>query len=48
MRRRTADLTIAAVSLALCLTLPFLTGQIPHLGSALLPMHFPVLAAGFL
>lgn len=48
MRRKTADLTIAAVSLALCLTLPFLTGQIPQLGSALTPMHFPVLAAGFL
>ena len=34
--------------LALCLVLPFLTGQIPQIGSALCPMHLPVLLAGFL
>jgi len=34
--------------LALCLVLPFLTGQIPQIGSALCPMHIPVLLAGFL
>jgi predicted membrane protein len=34
--------------LALCLLLPFLTGQIPQIGSALCPMHLPVLLAGFL
>ena len=38
----------AAVCLALCLALPFLTGQIPQIGSALSPMHIPVLLAGFL
>ncbi|MEG0780752.1 MAG: ECF transporter S component [Oscillospiraceae bacterium] len=40
-------LTISGVLLALCLVLPFLTGQIPQIGSALAPMHFPVLLCGF-
>ncbi|MCF2663775.1 ECF transporter S component [Oscillibacter valericigenes] len=30
------------------MVLPFLTGQIPQVGSALCPMHIPVLLAGFL
>lgn len=38
----------AAACLALCMVLPFLTGQIPQIGSALSPMHIPVLLAGFL
>lgn len=33
--------------LALALVLPFLTLQIPQLGNALCPMHFPVLLCGF-
>ena len=41
-------LTYAALCLALCMVLPFLTGQIPQIGSALSPMHIPVLLAGFL
>lgn len=41
-------LVSAAVCLALCMVLPFLTGQIPQVGSALCPMHIPVLLAGFL
>ena len=41
-------LTYAGVCLALCLVLPFLTGQIPKIGSKLLPMHIPVLLCGFL
>jgi predicted membrane protein len=41
-------LTWSAMCLALCLLLPFLTGQIPQIGSALCPMHLPVLLAGFL
>lgn len=41
-------LTAAAVCLALCLMLPFLTGQIPQIGNALCPMHIPVLMAGFI
>ena len=42
------NLVYAGVALALCLVLPFLTGQIPQIGSALCPMHIPVLLAGFL
>jgi riboflavin transporter FmnP len=41
-------LVSAAVCLALCMVLPFLTGQIPQVGSMLCPMHIPVLLAGFL
>lgn len=41
-------LIFAAACLALCLVLPSLTGHIPQIGSALCPMHIPVLLAGFL
>lgn len=37
----------SAMLLALALVLPFLTGQIPQIGKALCPMHFPVLLCGF-
>lgn len=40
-------LCAASICLALCLVLPFLTGQIPEIGSTLCPMHIPVLLAGF-
>ena len=39
-------LVLSALFLALALMLPFLTGQIPQVGSALLPMHIPVLLCG--
>ena len=42
------DLTASGVCLALCLLLPFLTGQIPQFGAALAPMHIPVLLCGFI
>lgn len=41
-------LTYAALSLAIALVLPFLTGQIPEIGSMLSPMHIPVLLCGFM
>ena len=41
-------LTYAALFLALALVLPFLTGQIPEVGSALCPMHIPALLCGFM
>ena len=41
------NLTLSALFLALCLLLPFLTGQIPTIGQALSPMHIPVLLCGF-
>ena len=43
----TKRLVLAALFLALGLLMPFLTGQIPNLGSKLLPMHLPVLICGF-
>lgn len=43
----TKKLVLAGLFLALGLALPFLTGQIPYIGKMLLPMHLPVLIAGF-
>ena len=45
---RIQQLVIASVCLALCMVLPFLTGQIPEIGSMLSPMHIPVLLCGFI
>ena len=45
---RIQKLVIAAVCLALCMVLPFLTGQIPEIGSMLSTMHIPVLLCGFI
>ena len=45
---QTRKLTYAALFLAIALVLPFLTGQIPEIGSKLSPMHIPVLLCGFL
>ena len=41
------QLVLAALFLALALVLPFLTGQIPEIGSMLCPMHIPALLCGF-
>jgi thiamine transporter ThiT len=40
-------LVLAALFLALALVLPFLTGQIPEVGSMLCPMNIPALLCGF-
>lgn len=40
-------LVISALLLAIGFVLPFLTGQIPEIGSMLLPLHIPVLICGF-
>lgn len=40
-------LILTALFLALALVLPFLTGQIPEIGSMLCPLHIPVLLCGF-
>lgn len=45
--KKTNRLVMAAVFLALGLVMPFLTAQIPEVGSKLLPMHIPVLICGF-
>lgn len=41
-------LTYSALCLALAMVLPFLTGQVPKIGSMLCPMHIPALLCGFL
>lgn len=40
-------IVLAGLFLALGLVMPLITGQIPSLGNALLPMHIPVLLTGF-
>ena len=42
------NLVTAAMMMALGLVLPFLTGQIPEVGSMMLPMHLPVLLCGLI
>lgn len=41
-------LILAALFLALAYVMPFLTGQIPEIGSMLCPLHIPVLLCGFI
>ena len=47
MSARVLRLTYSALYLAIALVLPFLTGQIPQIGSMLCPMHIPALLCGF-
>ena len=47
MQKQIQRLAAAAMCLALCLVLPFFTGQIPEIGGMLCPMHIPVLLCGF-
>jgi len=44
---RLIKMVLAAFFLALSYVMPFLTGQIPEIGSMLCPMHIPVLICGF-
>ena len=46
-RKQLFNLAFAGVFLALAYVTPFLTGQIPEIGSMLCPMHIPVLLCGF-
>lgn len=46
-RNEIKNLTLSAMFLALAFVMPFLTGQIPQIGSMLCPMHIPVLLCGF-
>ena len=48
LHTKTLKMILAALFLALSYLLPFLTGQIPQIGSMLCPMHLPVLLCGFL
>lgn len=47
-KNQVRNMVLAALFLALGLLLPFLTGQIPTIGSRLLPMHLPVLLCGII
>ena len=47
-KKQIQNMVLSALLLALGLVLPFLIGQIPEIGSALLPMHIPVLICGFI
>ena len=40
-------ITYSALYMAIAMVLPFLTGQIPEIGSMLCPMHIPALLCGF-
>ena len=45
---RIRKIVLAGLMMALGIVLPFVTGQIPQIGSMLLPMHIPVLLCGFI
>ena len=46
-KNRVYRMVLSAMFLAVALVLPFLTGQIPQIGSTLCPMHIPVLLCGY-
>ena len=48
MKEHIKNLVTAAMLLAVGIVLPFFTGQIPQIGSMLLPMHLPVLVCGLI
>ncbi|HJA94450.1 MAG TPA: ECF transporter S component [Candidatus Eisenbergiella merdipullorum] len=48
MKQNIKNMTLAAMFLAVGLVLPFFTGQIPQIGSMLLPMHIPVFLCGLI
>lgn len=45
--RNTQKLTLSAMFLAIAFLLPFMTAQVPQIGSMLCPMHIPVMLCGF-
>ena len=47
-RKAILNLALSAMFIALGIVLPFFTGQIPQIGSMLLPMHIPVLLCGLI
>lgn len=48
LRNHVYQMVMSSLFLALCYVLPNFTGNIPVIGSALLPMHLPVLICGFI
>ena len=47
-KTNTKKISTSAMLMALGLVLPFVTGQIPQIGSMLLPMHLPVFLCGLI
>ena len=47
-RNNLLKMILSAFFLALAYVMPFLTGQIPEIGSMLCPLHIPVLLCGFI
>lgn len=48
MKETTRKITLSAMFIALGMLLPLLTGQIPQIGSMMLPMHIPVFLCGLI
>lgn len=48
VKRHIQNLVTTAMLMAVGIVLPFFTGQIPQIGSMLLPMHIPVLVCGLI
>jgi len=48
LKQHIHNLTLSAMFMAIGIILPFFTGQIPQIGSMLLPMHIPVLLCGLI
>ena len=46
-QKQLINLVLSAMFLALAFVMPFLTGQVPQIGSMLCPMHIPVILCGF-
>lgn len=42
------NIVLSSILLGMAFVLPFLTGQIPEIGSMLCPMHIPVILCGFI
>ena len=47
MKKVSQNLSLTAMFLSLGIILPMLTGQVPQIGSMLLPMHIPVFLCAF-
>lgn len=47
-QKETFKIVLSAIFIALAYVLPFLTGNIPQIGSKLCPMHIPVILCGFI
>lgn len=47
-RNHLQKLVLSALFLSLAYVMPFLTGQVPEIGSKLCPLHIPILLCGFI